>query len=80
MASKMLAWGVNYPPWALLGLKEITPIANFARSDVLIMTLKNSHSLIKKIRLALASKNFRSLCSLAFAPMSSLSIFSPDVP
>jgi len=35
-------------------------ITNFARSDFLIMTL-NSHSLIKKIRLAQASNNSRSL-------------------
>jgi hypothetical protein len=33
----------------------------FARSDLLITTRKNSHSLIKKLQLALASKNSRSL-------------------
>jgi len=52
-------------------LKEITPVTNFARSDLLIMILKNSHSLIKKIRLALASKNSQLLClTLAFASRS----------
>jgi len=50
-----------------------TPIKNFARSDSLIMTLTNSHSLINKIRLALAFNNSGSLSlALAFAPKSNV--------